>query len=1271
MADRRGFTNLYQNIPVQPLSGYSDPSAFIRVREAIRGVEDQLVQIRGLVGTSSPGFVTSVGLTAPTIFTVTGSPVTTSGTIALALASQAARSVFAAPTSGAGTPAFRALETADIQSGVFGVSRGGTGLSTYAAGDILYSDATNSLAKLPVGSTGQVLKVAGGVPTWAADIGFANPMTTLGDLIYGAASGTATRLAGDTTDTRKFLRSLSVMGVASAPVWDTVTKTDVGLSNVENTALSTWGGSTNLVTLGTVTTGTWNATKINVDYGGTGLTSVAANALLIGSTATSLGTIGPPGSAGTFFLSYSSTLPGYQWTDTIGVADGGTGQSSYTTGDMLYASGTTTLAKLPLVSAGIMYGGASAPAWTAAADFTWDQTNKRVGIGTTTPLYPLHVEKNQDATTYTLVYNSNSGASARSVALVNTAAASVGLYSYSSGYTTSGGQIASGSAIGATGSNGLSIIATAATGSIRFYTSSTSAFQGVVTDTGNWGFGTDATAPTSLIYAAKNQNAATSIRVINTDAGVNASANVFMYTTATTGLELTSPGASSPNQLKLFSPLSGGLIMESSNASGFLSIATGGTYPGSERFRIDASGNATLNGLLSLKGARSYLSGGGGAGTAGYYAPIVTLDITAQFATATVTLAVAINGNSGASSEMDSAIVQLRFKQQNAMGSSSIVDVEVLSATTDSWDTDSFIFIQTANTVSNSTGTLYVELINSFCNMTATVIDYFLSTSGASYTICTASTSPSNAVVAPGSLPAGTQTKPAGFFVAGSGVLKMYAGSAERVRVTTAGRVGIGTSTPQTLMHLDTTGAALDTDLHNNTDVFLAATNAGTGVRLISSSATPNMIDYVPAWVNIVSRGTANAPTAVQTNDYLGRLLWQGIATGGGRQVAAEIRAAVDDAPGASYVPGRLEFYTAAASAAVERMRIDDVGNVGIGTTPSYRFHVDQAYTGAGSLIVARVGTNVSPAAANANTMYNTYNTLTMNANATGSGRGIASVVLHRFASNPGVLAAYTSQIDNNDANTATSTIPDAIGFWALTPSQNASGGTITRSYGLFVQPQSGTNITNSYGVYVNGSSDINYFAYRVGIGLNSPSETLHALGLVRFDKSSAAAYPNIRLRSNNDSYVSTWAIGQAPSSNNFLFAYNDGTSWFEYARITTTGNVGIGTSPGIRLDVSETQAVATSATFSAAAIRMNPVYTATGTINVKHRYIHFTQPTISGGTTTFTDAHTMYFDAAAGTHRAVDAGTTKTTPGTVNAWVKIDVNGNTYYIPAYTSKTA
>ena len=52
--------------------------------------------------------------------------------------------------------------------------------------------------------------------------------------------------------------------------WSTPTKSDVGLSNVENTALSTWAGSANLTTLGTIASGIWSATKIALGYGGTG-----------------------------------------------------------------------------------------------------------------------------------------------------------------------------------------------------------------------------------------------------------------------------------------------------------------------------------------------------------------------------------------------------------------------------------------------------------------------------------------------------------------------------------------------------------------------------------------------------------------------------------------------------------------------------------------------------------------------------------------------------------------------------------------------------------------------------------------------------------------------------------------------------------------------------------------------------------------------------------------------------------------------------------------
>ncbi|MFH1047631.1 MAG: hypothetical protein V1738_04980 [Patescibacteria group bacterium] len=52
-------------------------------------------------------------------------------------------------------------------------------------------------------------------------------------------------------------------------------RTSLGLGNVEDTALSTWAGSTSLTTLGTVATGTWNGTAIAVANGGTGATDAS------------------------------------------------------------------------------------------------------------------------------------------------------------------------------------------------------------------------------------------------------------------------------------------------------------------------------------------------------------------------------------------------------------------------------------------------------------------------------------------------------------------------------------------------------------------------------------------------------------------------------------------------------------------------------------------------------------------------------------------------------------------------------------------------------------------------------------------------------------------------------------------------------------------------------------------------------------------------------------------------------------------------------------
>lgn len=44
--------------------------------------------------------------------------------------------------------------------------KGGTGQISYTTGDILYADGSNSLTKLGIGSSSQILKVSGGVPTW-------------------------------------------------------------------------------------------------------------------------------------------------------------------------------------------------------------------------------------------------------------------------------------------------------------------------------------------------------------------------------------------------------------------------------------------------------------------------------------------------------------------------------------------------------------------------------------------------------------------------------------------------------------------------------------------------------------------------------------------------------------------------------------------------------------------------------------------------------------------------------------------------------------------------------------------------------------------------------------------------------------------------------------------------------------------------------------------------------------------------------------------------
>lgn len=68
-----------------------------------------------MLGGGSGGGVTSVALAVPSEWTVSGSPITTSGTITISEATQSANTVYAGPTSGgAAAPGFRALVAADL-----------------------------------------------------------------------------------------------------------------------------------------------------------------------------------------------------------------------------------------------------------------------------------------------------------------------------------------------------------------------------------------------------------------------------------------------------------------------------------------------------------------------------------------------------------------------------------------------------------------------------------------------------------------------------------------------------------------------------------------------------------------------------------------------------------------------------------------------------------------------------------------------------------------------------------------------------------------------------------------------------------------------------------------------------------------------------------------------------------------------------------------------------------------------------------------------------
>lgn len=353
---------------------------------------------------SSGGTVTSIAMSVPAFLSVAGSPITSAGTLAVTLATQAANLVFASPSSGsAAAPTFRSLVSADLPSTITGVTwngsvvsevYGGTNQSSYILGDILYASAANTLSKLHGNASATrkfLLQIGNGTisaaPSWSVisstDVDTAlgyTPANVAGDNFTGSISTTGNISCRNLTVTTGGL----VVGSLAFTADNTGnvaanSLTIVAASSFDNGALTTNGS-------GVITAGTWHGTLIGATYGGTGVNNGSSTITLGGNLTTSgaftttltvtantsvtlptSGTLVNTAVTALSSLASIGTITTGVWNGTaIAAGFGGTGQSSYAVGDILYASASTTLSKLAGVATGnalISGGVTTAPSW--------------------------------------------------------------------------------------------------------------------------------------------------------------------------------------------------------------------------------------------------------------------------------------------------------------------------------------------------------------------------------------------------------------------------------------------------------------------------------------------------------------------------------------------------------------------------------------------------------------------------------------------------------------------------------------------------------------------------------------------------------------------------------------------------------------------------------------------------------------------------------------------------------------------------------------------
>lgn len=319
--------------------------------------------INGLAATANTGTGSVVRATSPTLVTpILGTPTSvtlTNGTglpistgvsglaagIATFLGTPTSANLATAVTDETGSGALVFATSPTFVTPILGTPT--SGVLTNATGLPLTTGVTGTL---PIGNGGT------GQTTKAAAFDALSPMTTGGDLIYGGASGTGTRLANGTAG-----QVLTSAGTTLAPTWTTpTTGTVTSVTGTANRITSSGGttpvidisalyvGQSSLTTLGTITTGVWNGTAIaNANLANSTISGVSLGGTLGALTATD--------STLTFSGSYTGAAARTVGLN-LGQANTWTGQQTFNTSAPILGTVTGSTQCVHVNSAGLISG---------------------------------------------------------------------------------------------------------------------------------------------------------------------------------------------------------------------------------------------------------------------------------------------------------------------------------------------------------------------------------------------------------------------------------------------------------------------------------------------------------------------------------------------------------------------------------------------------------------------------------------------------------------------------------------------------------------------------------------------------------------------------------------------------------------------------------------------------------------------------------------------------------------------------------------------------